>query len=396
MAYDAPTDENGQQLGAPPNSKWNPDKGTWDTLKPGDAGYDASWGGYADTHPGFVDSVAKNQGWDTLKPVENGGNSAGGSSPTFDASRVPAGVPMDWAQDFISRNPGDYGRLASAYGSQRTGGNSTPDGSQHPGGSVATWLGSPTSPASTYAAPPPPPVAQTTAPDPAIAQALATFNQWMSEQVAAQKAAQAAQAQAEAARKAKSDALYAQYSDRAHQALNISPEDAIIKANVDPYRAEQVRSVRNAISDAAEKGLSGVMGPAAQAIGAQKAGRATSAFQAELMARELQSRRAEIADALQGMGGILTADQQAGLQRELSNLDQAIKTQQLGISQEGVDVQSGLGYGQLNLDALKTALMNQQYYAGLGSQNDQFLAQLGLQASDRARYYDLVERGLLG
>lgn len=34
---------------------------------------------------------------------------------TFDASLVPDGVPLDWAQDFLTRNPGDYSRLTSAY-----------------------------------------------------------------------------------------------------------------------------------------------------------------------------------------------------------------------------------------------------------------------------------------
>jgi hypothetical protein len=35
--------------------------------------------------------------------------------PSFDASRVPQGVPQDWAQDFITRNPGDYHRIGEAY-----------------------------------------------------------------------------------------------------------------------------------------------------------------------------------------------------------------------------------------------------------------------------------------
>lgn len=38
-------------------------------------------------------------------------------SNLFDPSKVPSGVPADWAKDFIARNPGDYHRLTSAYGS---------------------------------------------------------------------------------------------------------------------------------------------------------------------------------------------------------------------------------------------------------------------------------------
>lgn len=87
---------------------------------------------------------------------QTGGNTPGASSPpsavntggntgvagpatqaivggdAFDPSRVPAGVPADWAADFIARNPGDYARLASAYasgGPGRTGGPTAPPAS---------------------------------------------------------------------------------------------------------------------------------------------------------------------------------------------------------------------------------------------------------------------------
>jgi hypothetical protein len=36
-------------------------------------------------------------------------------SPGFRADQVPDGIPLEWAQRFIANNPGDYGRLASAY-----------------------------------------------------------------------------------------------------------------------------------------------------------------------------------------------------------------------------------------------------------------------------------------
>lgn len=50
-------------------------------------------------------------------PAGGGTPSAPSGGSDFDPSKVPAGVPIDWARDFISRNPGDYDRLASAYGS---------------------------------------------------------------------------------------------------------------------------------------------------------------------------------------------------------------------------------------------------------------------------------------
>lgn len=55
----------------------------------------------------------------------SGGNNNASPSPSnngFDVSKVPSGIDPAWAQDFINRNPGDYSRLASAFGSQRTGG----------------------------------------------------------------------------------------------------------------------------------------------------------------------------------------------------------------------------------------------------------------------------------
>lgn len=53
----------------------------------------------------------------------------GASADAFDPSRVPGGVPTDWAQDFLRRNPGDYHRLESAY---RSG--NQPGGMQGSGG----------------------------------------------------------------------------------------------------------------------------------------------------------------------------------------------------------------------------------------------------------------------
>lgn len=39
-----------------------------------------------------------------------------GQNPAgVDSSRLPSGVPEDWARDFLQRNPGDYHRIAEAY-----------------------------------------------------------------------------------------------------------------------------------------------------------------------------------------------------------------------------------------------------------------------------------------
>jgi len=58
----------------------------------------------------------------------------------IDWSRVPAGVPRDFAEQFLQNNPGDYHRLASAYGSNRTSLTNRP-GSNGPGRLAGSALG---------------------------------------------------------------------------------------------------------------------------------------------------------------------------------------------------------------------------------------------------------------
>lgn len=269
-------------------------------------------------------------------------------------------------------------------------------GSGQSGGAITSWLGQP--PAAS-AAP--------QGPDPAVAAAIAEQTKMMSEMRVAEQARQAAIAARELEEKTKRDALYTQLQGRAQQSQQIDPNDPIIKNQVDIFRANQERAWRNLKSDAAESG--DPLGATRERMAAERTGQATGGFQAELMARELMSRRAEIADALTSMGGILDANQVAGLQRELASMDNSIKQYQLGQGDRDIDLRRELGVGQLSLagrgldlDALRTELMNRQFYADLGlrnrgleSENDRFSAQLGFNASDRARYWDALSRGML-
>lgn len=170
------------------------------------------------------------------------------------------------------------------------------------------------------------------------------------------------------------DNLFQTLDTRAKQSLNIDPNDPVIAAQADAFGADQQRAQRNYMSDIAERSGPDANLRGEQRMGAEKVGQATSGFRAQLMGKELTSRRAEIVDALNSMRGILSADQQAQLQQEVSLLDHSIK-------QQGVDMQGR----SLDLD-WKKALM----------QNDQFNADLGLRAEDRSSYYDLVRSGLLG
>lgn len=204
-------------------------------------------------------------------------------------------------------------------------------------------------------------------------------------------------AAAEAARKAKADELFTTLQGRAQQSLDIAPTDPNIRNQVDYYRAEQDRARRNAVSDMAEAGSP--LGDTRKRMSEERVGQNVGSFQSELMARELSSRRSEISDALNSMGGMLSTDQQAGLQRELSNVDQAIKQYELGISDRSLGLERELGLGDLGLrrelgmgdlglrrdlgfagldmDRLKAELLNRQFYADLG-----------LRAEDQSNYWN--------
>jgi hypothetical protein len=138
----------------------------------------------------------------------------------------------------------------------------------------------------------------------------------------------------------------------------------------------------------------------------ERMGQAVGSLQSELMSRELSGRRAEISEALNSMGGILTGEQAAGLQRELSNIDSALKRYQLGISDRVLSLQGELGFGRLGLDAelgrgglsLGQGRLGLDTELGRGNlsldqlraamQNNQFYADLGLRAEEQSNYWD--------
>jgi hypothetical protein len=127
--------------------------------------------------------------------------------------------------------------------------------------------------------------------------------------------------------------LYGTLQARAGQTLNVDPNDPVIKAQVDAYRAEQTRAARNLMSEQAERGGTSSNQDANQRSATEKAAQATAGFQGTLMANEVAARRQEIQSALAGEQGILTAQQQMALQQELANLDVKLRSYQFGQSQ---------------------------------------------------------------
>jgi hypothetical protein len=113
-------------------------------------------------------------------------------------------------------------------------------------------------------------------------------------------------------------------------------------------------------------------------LASERTGQASGLFESQLVGREIEARRQEIQSALSGVQGLLTAEQQMALQRELGYLDDA--TRRMGISTAASTAASGQNLGW------QQALL----------QNEQFLNSLGLQAENQYNYWDAVRGGLIG
>lgn len=135
--------------------------------------------------------------------------------------------------------------------------------------------------------------------------------------------------------------LYGTLMARAGQSLQVDPNDPVIKAQTDAYRAEQTRAARNLMAEQAERGGANSNQDATQRSATEKAAQATAGFQGTLMANEVAARRQEIQAALSGQQGILTAEQQMALQQELANLDVKLRSYQFGQSQNQQESQFG-------------------------------------------------------
>jgi hypothetical protein len=117
-----------------------------------------------------------------------------------------------------------------------------------------------------------------------------------------------------------SNALLTQLMSRANESLVVDPNDPVIKAQTEAFDAQQTNAGKNTLSQIAEAGgPSTNMTAQTRSVGEQE-GQADATFRATLMANEVAARRTEIQNALQGAYGLLTAEQQAELQEELSQL----------------------------------------------------------------------------
>lgn len=208
---------------------------------------------------------------------------------------------------------------------------------------------------------------------------------------------------------ASSQALVDALLKRSQQSLSIDPNtDPIIHPQVDAASAIQQRGRRNYLNDLAES--SNPYATGARQTAANQTQEANdqniAGLQSQLVQNELGARRNDISNAMGSMGSLLTNDQQLSLQRQMDAISSALGQQQMNNN-------LGLGLLTANNQSQGLANQNQQYYAGLSAQdrqflnslayqyaglnsnNSQFAANYGLNATNQANYWDAIRRGLL-
>jgi hypothetical protein len=110
----------------------------------------------------------------------------------------------------------------------------------------------------------------------------------------------------------------------------VTPQDAVIRGQVEPYAAMQEQGVRNLLSRTAETAGPNANPEAVARSASEQAAQATGAFQGQAMQNELAARRAQIQQLLQDQSGLLTTEQQMQLQEELNQLSLAQGAYQFG------------------------------------------------------------------
>lgn len=144
----------------------------------------------------------------------------------------------------------------------------------------------------------------------------------------------------------KANSLYDLLMSRAQGSENVDPNDPIIKAQTDAYRAEGTQARRDFLADQAEAG-----GPygnmrSEERRSAEELGKKTGSFQAQAMQQELSARRAKIEHALDTGAQFLTEQQRMALQNELTRLQLAQQESQFGrsLNQQGSQFDRNLAW----------------------------------------------------
>jgi hypothetical protein len=146
--------------------------------------------------------------------------------------------------------------------------------------------------------------------------------------------------------------------------------DQIAAADMGLTRASEQRQAQLAEQMATEGlGDSGAL-QAGTERAMQDQGEASAVMRAQIMGQQLQAQRDQVMQALQLGGATMDAEKQRALAKQLASIDAAIRRQ-------GLDVQSKLGQGQLNLGFFNALNQAQQYKQGLSQANQHFYDTLG-------------------
>jgi hypothetical protein len=173
------------------------------------------------------------------------------------------------------------------------------------------------------------------------------------------------------------DVVRNSYLQQATQGTQVDRNDPNFRQQADAFGAIQDRTRRQYQSEAAERlsaqglGNSGAM-ENERRLSNENAANAQGAFESQLVARELQNRREEIQNALTNLRGMISADQAAELQRQLAELDAALKREgvsaQTGLGQQELALKDKLGMAGINVDLMRALLQNQQFGTSAGIQ----------------------------
>lgn len=162
-------------------------------------------------------------------------------------------------------------------------------------------------------------------------------------------------------------------------------DDPIIKRQSEVFAAGQQRAAKQAQDEAAEAAGAEGMGSSGalelrKRAASERAGNAIGAFEADLTNREYVRRKQEIQDYMKMNAATIDADQQRMLQRELAQLDAALRRQgydvQTSLGNRELDIRNDLGQKGIQNDLMRLLLSNNQFNNQLGFQIGATEAQL--------------------
>jgi hypothetical protein len=199
------------------------------------------------------------------------------------------------------------------------------------------------------------------------------------------------------------DLLLQELRERMTQSLDVNPNDPVIKNQTEHFGAKTEDLRRRYLTEAAERNAAQGLGQSGKLLNEQRfadeqSARDQGSFQAELMGRELMSRRQEIQHALDSMANVLTESERQALQKELAVMDNALR--RYGIDTQNSQYFAGLGQADRHFAA---ELAQRDRLAGsddafrnaqLGQSDSQFRDRLGFDVADRQAYWDALRRGI--